>query len=96
MRRKKIKMRNLYTVINQLLEVIPASEESLRNRLISAQIKLKYAAPETFSYHWSVVAWILEVNTLDRSDSWIKVTQSIFNNDETILSQTNLQSQLLD
>jgi len=74
------KMRSLYTVINQLLEVIPASEESLRRKLISAQIKLKYAAPETFHYHWSVVARILKVNTLDRSDSWIKVTQSIFNN----------------
>jgi hypothetical protein len=80
-------MRNLHTVITQLLEVIPDSEESLRLRLISAQNKLKYAAPETLSYHWSVVAWILEANTLDRSEDWIKVTQQIFNNETP---QTNL------
>lgn len=82
-------MRSLYTVINQLLEVIPASEESLRRKLISAQIKLKYAAPETLHYHWSVVAWILEANTFDRSDNWIKVTQSIFNNGTETTSGSN-------
>ena len=80
MRRKKINMRNLHTVINQLLEVIPTTEDSLRSRLISTQNKLMYAAPETLGYHWLVVAQILEVNTLDRTDSWVKVTQSIFNN----------------
>lgn len=88
-------MRNLHTVITQLLEVIPDTEESLRERLISAQKKLRYAAPETLFYHWSVVAWILEANTLDRTEDWIKVTRQIFNN-ETIPSQDRLQNQLLD
>lgn len=88
-------MRDLSTIINQLLEVIPATELVLRDRLLSAQNKLRYAAPETFHYHWSVVAWILHVNTLDRDDPWIKVTQSIFNDNpallnEILLPQTNL------
>lgn len=78
-------MRSLSTTINQLLEVIPDTEESLRAKLISAQKKLKYAAPETLSYHWSVVAWILEVGTFDKSDHWIKVTQSIFNDNPALL-----------
>jgi len=78
-------MRDLSTVINQLLEVIPATELVLRDRLLSAQNKLRYAAPESFHYHWSVVAWILHVNTLDREDSWIKVTQSIFNDSPELL-----------
>lgn len=82
-------MRKLHTVITQLLEVIPTSEESLRTRLISAKTKLNYAAPETLIYHWSVVAWILEVNTLDRTDDWIKITKQIFNN-ETIPTQDSL------
>lgn len=75
-----VNMRSLSSVITQLLEVIPLSEESIRSRLISAQKKLRYAAPETLPYHWSVVAWILEVGTFDKSGDWIKVTQSIFNN----------------
>lgn len=78
-------MRNLHTVIAQLLEAIPSSEESLRGKLISAQNKLLYAAPETFHYHWSVVAWILEANTLDKTDDWVKVTRSIFNDNPALL-----------
>lgn len=88
-------MRDLSTVITQLLEVIPSAELVLRDRLLSTQNKLRYAAPESFHYHWSVVAWILHVNTLDRDDPWIKVTESIFNDNPALLdeitpSQTNL------
>lgn len=82
-------MRNLYIVIDQLLEVIPLSEESLRARLTSVQTKIMYAAPETLSYHWSVIAWILEVNTLDKTEDWVKVTRQIFNN-ETFPTQNSL------
>lgn len=81
-------MRDLSIVINQLLEVIPSAELVLRDRLLSAQLKLRYAAPETFHYHWSVVAWVLHVNTLDRDDPWIKVTQSIFNDNPALLNET--------
>lgn len=73
-------MRNLHTVINQLLEVIPDSQDSLRRKLISTQIKLRYAAPETCGYHWRVVARALETHTLDNEENWVKVTQQIFNN----------------
>jgi hypothetical protein len=92
-------MRDLYAVINQLLEVIPDIETSLRLELKNIQRKLLYAAPETQGYQWLIAARVLEANTLDRDDSWIKVTQSIFNGktpNETTLPQTNLPTQLLD
>lgn len=73
-------MRNLHTVINQLLEVIPESCDSLRRKLISTQTKLRYAAPETASYHWLIVAKALETHTLDNEENWVKITQQIFNN----------------
>lgn len=73
-------MRNLYIVIDQLLEAAPLSEESLRARLTSVQTKIMYAAPETLGYHWRAVAWILETHTVDNSSDWVKVTRRIFNN----------------
>ena len=77
-------MRDLSIVIDQLLEAIPESYDSLRRKLISTQTKLRYAAPETFGYHWLIVAKALETHTLDNEENWVVKSEQIFNNQSPI------------
>lgn len=81
-------MRNLHTVITQLLEAIPKGESELIRNLQNVQTKIRYAAPETLGYHWRVTASILERHSLDKDEPWIRVTRSIFNNDPSLLNET--------
>jgi len=78
-------MRDLYTVINQLLREIPSDESNLRDLLKGIQSKLMYVAPESQRYFWNLTSTVLEQNTLDKTDHWVKITQSIFNDNPALL-----------
>jgi len=65
-------MRDLYTVITQLLEVIPTGESELIRKLQGVQTKILYAAPETHGYHFRLTASILERHSLDKDEHWLK------------------------
>jgi hypothetical protein len=78
-------MRNLHTVISQLLEAIPASQEQLVANLTKLQKDLGYQPPELMYESWHRAAHILQ-NGVDEAANWAIVVRSIFNNDPSLLS----------
>jgi len=75
--------RNIITVINQLLTVIPAEEEQeLSNKLIVYRNSLWNQAPErlTDSDIWLPVQHILSIHILEIETPWKEYAFKIFNN----------------
>lgn len=71
-------MRNLIDVINQLLSVIPKSEEQIRNELLDIQDSQKFRAPEDM-IGWYQVSEILQNFTFNKTTpSWQLKMCSIF------------------
>ena len=52
-------MRDLITVIEQMLAIIPYDEFVLRHKLLSLRETAFYAAPEAMSLQWTKAAYIL-------------------------------------
>jgi hypothetical protein len=64
-------MRNLATVIDMMLRLIPIEEEQLRSDLKRVQTNLIYSAPKTAGSQWSEVEEILKNRFgSDPSEKW--------------------------
>ena len=72
-------MRNLDSVINELLAVIPESSEKLRDELEYVMYNIGYTAPEMMIVRWNEVHSILVDNLPeDPAEDWQWKAFSIF------------------
>jgi len=77
-------MRNVITVIDSLLTIIPESETVLRNKLIKYKDPLWNQAPELLSNarFWIPAGQILGRNIPDIDEPWKKKVLNVFNGAE--------------
>lgn len=83
-------MRNLLEVIDQMLEVIPETEEDLIISLKSNRRSAEFTSPETMSLRWDVTCETLKnelpvVDSIDDFNEWQKKVYNIWmdTSDET-------------
>lgn len=63
-------MRNLVTVIDQMLEVMPASERGFIEALNSARHSAIFSAPELMRLRWEITAECLEDYITVPTECW--------------------------
>ena len=71
-------MRNLADVIDQMVEVIPANEETLIARLNATRQSVLFAAPELESFWWNMCAERLNDEIGQPTKKWQKQIGLIF------------------
>jgi len=81
----RVEMRSLSLVIQQMLDVIPSSEEGLRTRLTGIYSSVLYAAPEIMHTFWLQAADALmdEIGSTP-SEEWHTAVINIWNPDTPI------------
>jgi hypothetical protein len=75
-------MRNLYTVIDSMLEIIPPENERLIERLNAIKSSLGFAAPEMTSFWWNECANALNSEIPVQSEDWHFKLVKIFSGKE--------------
>lgn len=73
-------MRNLTTVIDQILKVIPDSEIDIAYDLLDLKSSAMFAAPETMPFWWQETADYLNENVQDFTQEWAQRVFKIFTN----------------
>ena len=63
-------MRNLYKIIDNMLEVIPEENERLIYSLKDIQSSFAFSSPEMVSFWWNECANILNSEIPDRLENW--------------------------
>ena len=71
-------MRNLMTVIDAMLEIIPSTEEQLILALNSQKTSLMFSAPELINFRWQEVASVLNCNIKVATEEWHYAIGEIF------------------
>jgi hypothetical protein len=71
-------MRNLYEVIEKMIEIIPEENNSLISQLKDIQASVSFAAPELRSFWWNECANTLNSNIVDITEDWQIKLGSIF------------------